>query len=229
MAAGLTHLDRAPVSAPPRTGSTAADHARRLDWRFLLPSPALSRVFFSGSLRSTLLRALWEHGCEVVVSPPAPLNGWYDHIVGQFDLCVLQCADDADIERAANLLAPGGWLYWEVDRVSPLSVLWRRFPNARRKGSARSAGLSGRRRVLERSGFRAIATWWHYPDFDSCRWIVPLEDRAGIRYVLRNGPALFRPIGEWLGARIIDTALFPGVGSSVSFVAQKPAPPEAGT
>lgn len=201
---------------------TPSDEIRRLDWRFLLPTPELKRVFFLGPPSSSLLRALWAYGCDVVTSPPAPLRGASDRIVGQYDVCVLQSPEQTDVELAARLVGPGGWLYWEITRGNPLMAAWRNVRATPHSKDLRSHSLTSARRLLERSGLRAITTSWHHPDFDSCRRIIPLEGSVGVRYVVRNGPAFLRPVGEWLGSGVIARAFLSGRGSAVSFVAHKP-------
>lgn len=207
----------------PPTARARGDEIRRLDWRFLLPMPELRRVAFLGPVRSTLLSALWANGCDVVTSAPPQLSG-YDRGFGQFDLCVVQSAREADVDRAVRLLAPGGWLYWEITRANPLTIPLRLFTSPRARDGRRFLSLSRGRRLLERSGLAAIRASWHHPDFDSCRWIVPLDSAAGLRHVSRKGPAFLQSIRAWVAARIVAAALFPGMGSSVSFVARKPVP-----
>jgi len=125
---------------------------------------------------------------------------------------------------AARLLAPGGWLYWELRRASRLLAPWHRLRAGHRQERLRFTALSGQRQLLERLGLNGVTSSWHYPDFDSCRWIVPLDGGAGARYFVRTSRASRRPVFERLGAAVIASGLVPGLGSSVSFVARKPVP-----
>jgi hypothetical protein len=204
-----------------RPMDSAQDEIRRLDWRFLLPTPDLSGVFFLGPPGSALLRALRTYGCDVVTAPPARQRGSSDHIVGQYAVCVLQSPEEADVALAARLVAPGGWLYWEMSRRSPLNAPWSFLSTSRGRNSGLRSQSTGRR-LLMRSGLDAVACSWHYPDFESSRLIIPLDGDQAVRHFLRTGPAFFRSAGEWLGMRIVATALLPRIASSLSFVAQKP-------
>lgn len=204
-----------------QAATTPADQVRRLDWRFLLPDPRLGRVAFLGPEQNTLLGALRAHAADTVTASHARVATSTGDLTERFDTCVLQFVEEADIQNAARLLAPGGWLYWEITRPNRLAAAWRAL---RRAGNdeARLGSLDAPRGVLERAGFHTIAAFWHYPDFESSRWIVPLDESAGVEYFLRNGPPVLRRIRERIGSRVVHLTLLPEVSSSVSFVAQKP-------
>lgn len=212
---------RPPATEHRPTVSTNGDEIRRLDWRFLLPTPELTGVFFLGPQQSSLLRALSTCGCDVVTLPPTQ-RGSSDRIVGcQYAVCVLQSTEEADVALAAKLVAPGGWLYWEISRRSPLMGLWSFLTSPRGKDVG-FRSLSTCRRLLIQAGLDAVACSWHYPDFDSPRWIIPLEGEEAVRHFFRTRLTFLRSAGEWLGARVVAAALLPKMGSSVSFVAHKP-------
>lgn len=217
---GLSESSHAAVN--PAKSAIPGEQIRRLDWRFLLPTPELRRVFFVGPARSPLLDALRACGCDMVTSPPAHGTGSPDRMAERFDVCVVQSMNEADVAQAARFVAPGGWVYWEITVRSPLVAPWRYLATRRHTDQRRLQSLSRCRRLLARSGLSRLRRSWHYPDFDSCRRIVPLEGAAGVRYFSRTGPALLRPIGEWLGTRILASGVLPRLGASVSFVAQKP-------
>lgn len=225
MAAGLSVL---PLAKRPRGSEqpaallTPAEEIRRLDWRFLLPSPQLGRVMFLGPAQSTLLSALRGHATRTGNAAPVHFAKWASDPCERFDTCVLQYVDEVDIENAARLLMPGGWLYWEITRPSRLAAPWRALDRARGSERTASSSLAAQRDVLMRAGLHAIAASWHYPTFESSRWIIPLDGGSGIGYFLRNGPPVLRRIRERLGAGVVSLALLPEVSSSVSFVAQKP-------
>jgi hypothetical protein len=185
-------------TARPRAAD--AQHLRRVDWRFLLPTPVIDRVLFVGPGESALYDALQACATEVICAADAGRDDARDP-PRPFDLCVVESGDSSQLERAARLLRPGGWLYWE---------------------SALRGRVSRRRRVLDRAGLRCISAWWHRPSFDLCQAIIPLDGPAPVLHLLRARARRFPAFVEVLAAGVIANGLVPGVPGSVSFVAQRP-------
>jgi hypothetical protein len=144
--------------------------SRRVDWRFLLPRPELGRVACIGETDPELVRSLSLLSADLTAQSAAT-NGPEP----SYDLVVLRNASPDELEAARSRLRPGGWLYVEVD--NPL----RRRP-ARAARSAR-----GYARELRRLGFVDVNAQVHWPDFSSCRAIVPLDDAAAVRHGLAPG------------------------------------------
>jgi hypothetical protein len=96
----------------PRRSDQELQLVRRIDWRFLLPEPSLRRVAYFGPETGTLPAAL-KHFSEslTIISPSA------EAVPAQFDLVVLRLREMADLKRAPILLAPGGFLYWEMKPI----------------------------------------------------------------------------------------------------------------
>jgi hypothetical protein len=137
---------------------------RRVDWRFLLPSPVLGDVAYIGSMSGTLPRALRQFSelLTIVVRSDASvseveLGCWYETVV-------LRSSEVAAVKRAKPLVAPGAYLYWEIERVSGLSHV-RSYIKA-----------------VERLGFDDIQVHWHRPDFETCLEMIPLTDSRALRF-----------------------------------------------
>jgi hypothetical protein len=117
-----------------------------------------------------------------------------------YDLVVLRNSSSKELETAFSLLQPGGWLYVEVE--SPLR---------RRPGSPRSA--RGYARSLRKIGLVEVGTHLHWPDFDSCRAIVPLDNPSAVRDALARGrraarAGLLRRLAPLLAAiRLLEPTL----------------------
>ena len=145
--------------------------SRRVDWRFLLPDPDLGRVACMSGADATLVESLRLFSEELhVFETPAGADA-----DPPYDVVVLADPNRDVLDAAAGLLVPGGWLYVEVD------TSLRRKPG-RPSGSARGYG-----RALRGLGLVDVKSHVHWPDFASCRAIVPLEDPAAVRHGLARG------------------------------------------
>jgi hypothetical protein len=146
--------------------------SRRVDWRFLLPEPELGRVACIGETDAELLGSLKVFSEEVIVLASSNETGGQS----SFDLVVARNASLPDLEAARALLSDGGWLYGEIE-------LERRSGRVSSR-AARSA--RGYARALRRLGFVDVAAYAHWPDFASCRVLVPLGDPVAVRYGLER-------------------------------------------
>lgn len=133
--------------------------ARRLDWRFLLPDPALNRVAHAGAVDGELLRAL-RHFSRELTPDPRP----------DCDLVVL-VNPSMDTFRRAIGAAPA--FYLELHRPRPLLRLAGRPPGAF-LGAAAAAGF-------------LAAAYWHYPSFETANRILPLAPSAPLLHALAKG------------------------------------------
>jgi hypothetical protein len=176
--------------------------ARRLDWRFLLPYPELGRVAYVGRPDPTLLAALKALATSLTVTDAAAEPDGYPLVVASVPTRV-------ELNQAIRLVRPDGWLY--VECLGPLA------------GRRRYRPASAQRALLARHGFDQIAGHWHWPDFASSKWIVPLGDRAAVRYALRRhrGGARARTLRR-LGL-LLPTRLLGAVVPYTSIVAHLPA------
>jgi hypothetical protein len=157
--------------------------SRRLDWRFLLPQPDLDCVAYLGPEDGALPFALRHFsGSLKVISSPAEENV---QLLGSwsFPVVVLRSWRPSDLETANSLLSPGGSLYWEIDRKA--------WSLSGQKALRRFCQLYWRDPVasLKRLGFASVETYWHYPNFEACRQIIPLNDRSALAFVFSRDHA----------------------------------------
>ena len=144
-------------SGPPAT-------LRRIDWRFLLPRPAVGPfqhlVLLGGSL--DLAELLRRVGLARQVATALDPKSRTDAVV------VLSDATGS-LDDAAKALAPGGVLYCEIDRRRV-----RQLTPARVRNRLRGAGL------------RVAATYWVVPGFDPALRFIPLDNMRAARWFLRD-------------------------------------------
>jgi hypothetical protein len=145
--------------------------SRRVDWRFLLPRPELGRVACMGETDPELVRSLRLFSSELTASQSAGAN----EREASHDLVVLRNASLDELDAARLQLQPGGWLYVEVERPG------------RRKRARAARSARGYARALRKLGLVDVNAYVHWPDFASCRAIVPLEDAVAVRYGLERG------------------------------------------
>jgi len=141
--------------------------SRRVDWRFLLPEPALGRVGLVGPVEADLVESLREFADSLVLLEEDGFVG--PDLAGTCDVVVLRSTTTRQLERAAHLAKDGGTLYWEIDHAPGLR-------------------LAVARVRLARLGFAEARFHWHRPTFASCREIVPLHDGAVLDWVLGRRP-----------------------------------------
>ena len=191
--------------------------SRRVDWRFLLPDPELGRVGYAGPARGALVDALRKFSASLTVyledrgpsqrspqlrmrpgqfgsirttgetRPGSPLEGEAAGS-GQFDVVVAIEPAITTLEQAVQGLRPDGWLYVEAHGPAlrgPLRI-------ARDYAAA-----------LRRLGMADVEAHWHWPNFESCAEIVPLDEKAALLSVFerhRSEPSarLKSTFGRWL-------------------------------
>jgi hypothetical protein len=137
---------------------------RRLDWRFLLPNPILGDVAYVGSMEGTLPNALQTFSELVTIvlpsdSPRSDVEPGYS-----YETVVLRSGGVAAVRKAKPLVAPGGYLYWEVERAARIDHV-RRYVKA-----------------VDQLGFDHIQVHWHRPDFETCLEMIPLTDSKALRF-----------------------------------------------
>lgn len=197
-----------PAAAPAPSRDRSLQAARRLDWRFLLPEPQLGRVAYLGPGEDGLLAALREWGASVAVAPR-------DAQGASFDVAVAQAPDDAALARAAALLRPGGWLYCELGRPP----LWpRRAPRA----ADAPCGLARASHRLRALAFEDVEAYWHHPDFERCRWMVPIGHApAGAFVVGRTAGRVAAALVTALHGRVLRAGHAARLVPGVSLVARR--------
>jgi aminoglycoside phosphotransferase (APT) family kinase protein len=189
--------------------------SRRIDWRFLLPDPALGRVVCNGACVGDLLESL-----ELFATSVTVLQG-LDHeksaTADSFDLAVLCAPTRGELERAVSMLRPGGSVYLEAGSVV--------------RGRRLSQLASSYARSFEQLGLEGTELFWHVPSFSRAAAIVPLSEPAAMRSFLRRrrGHRHAR-LAARLGRLLAGTPLLALTAPHVSLVARRadgtrPAPP----
>ncbi|MFQ5603849.1 MAG: hypothetical protein ACE5HS_11320 [bacterium] len=158
---------------------------RRLDWRFLLPDPQLRRVAYIGAEKPILISALRyfsESVCLLNKSCSDPHRSSPDKAL---DLLVVCSSDGSELQRAAALVKPDGFLYWEIDRQFQLRSLWqwlKDFVSEKKRSGFAASHLNEAANLCELAGFREIEFYWHRPNFENCLDIVSLNDETALNY-----------------------------------------------
>jgi len=201
------------------------DLARRVDWRFLLPEPVLGRVAYAGPKNGLLADALRRFAEEMVPVEPGIEVPWSGSPgsagdAGNCDLAVVASRRLRDLEEGIGRVRPGGYVYWEVDRL-PHFLRHGGRPRSNGSRGPRVGGLlRNPRSILEDLGLEDIRIHCDFPGFRSPR-VMFSPDPAAIRYVTKmRGKRLFgleRPLG--FAAR---RGLLPRIVPWLAVVAKRP-------
>jgi aminoglycoside phosphotransferase (APT) family kinase protein len=189
--------------ARPDPARAAEPAAPRLDWRFLLADPELERVGVLGRRREGLLASLRALSSSVAALDSGPAAAATE----TFELVVACEPSASELDVAAARVASGGALV--VETRGPLHL-------------QTSRGVARR---LARLGFEDVRSYWHWPSFERCTRIIPLEDRAVIRYGLsRGGQGIGARIAAWLGRGMLWTGLLRWGIACATVVGTRPRP-----
>lgn len=196
----------APTPGPRSSAEQDLQLCRRIDWRFLLPQSALGDVGYMGGVQETLVSALRRFSQTLTVLTNEQRAGASEQ---KFDLLVLISPSLETFQHAARLLKRDGWLYAELEES-----LW----HPRRTKSFTEH--------MRRLGFCSIKTYWHRPNFEACREIVPLDHSSALQYVLSRNQSDFPGRMKAFAARSATKAgILEGFLSSCSLIAQKSSNP----
>lgn len=183
-----------------RNTDALLQQSRRVDWRFLLPSPRLGRIAYLVADGEPLLQALTNF-CESVTRLDASSR---ETGVDPFDgLVMKQPATLNTIERFSSLVKPDGFVYIELGKpwTTPLSA---------RK-------VSG---VLQRCGYTDVRRHWHWPNFERCTRFIPLDQPAPLSFDLsrqsEGQPAHWK---AWVGHSLIRSGVAGRLAPAMSVLA----------
>jgi hypothetical protein len=192
----LTRANDAPASvAPsrsPRRHGQAAAAARRADWRFLLPDPVLGRVAYVGPHEPALIRALSALSDALELRPvPGTLH----------DVVVITRPTERRQLAAADLVAPGGWLYLETSGL-------------------RAGGAIDR---LRGTGLVDLAAWWLWPEASACLQMIPLANPAALGAALgHRQPGTPLRARAWAAQALARCGALRPLLASVALVGHRP-------
>lgn len=156
----------------------ATGGARRLDWHVLLPGQRGSEpeclLLLGGGAELQRVAVELELAGAVTTTPDdeAPAN-----VVAMLD------GATESLDRAARALAPGGYLYWEVDRRS---VGRAALTPSRIRDRLRAVGLA------------PLALYWVGPDWSRPSRFLPIEPRGPMAWYLRTTDASWGLTSSWL-------------------------------
>lgn len=177
--------------------------ARRADWRFLLPDPRLRRVAYLGPGKDSLIEALGRLSEALTVLPLREGGESLAVVSKGFDLLVVQCCGGASVRAVISGLRRGGHLYWELPS--------QRFPGQPRRQAS----------WLHKLGFTDVQRFWHRPDFEQCKEIIPLNS-SSVRFVAsRLGEGTLGRVTAAASGLMTAFGLFPWFVSSQSILARR--------
>lgn len=170
--------------------------SRRLDWRFLLPDPNLKRVAYLGPQRKTLLESLRFFGESVTILDEFGIDAADSNL---YDISIAIEPSYESLCRAAGVLKPGGALYVEVSRKFGIRRLLRDLTAWTTNKSRRLVYTFDYLAVVEEADLKEAQINWHWPNFESCTKIIPLNDDGALGYAFLQG-------GQSRGARLRATS-----------------------
>jgi hypothetical protein len=181
--------------------------SRRVDWRFLLPDPNLGQVAYVGPRCGPLLESLRLFSASLTVIGTSQA---YDGPPLRYDVVVVSRPSRQVLRQAAELVKPNGFLYVEVYGLFwPGRLRWQSTLKELRLSSP-----TGCIALVKRLGFSAVQAHWHWPNFESCTKLIPLDDQGALLYALVPGRSslaarLKATVGQWLLRRGLLARLVP--------------------
>lgn len=172
-------------SGPAMPASALVEASRRIDWRFLLPDPFLGDVACVAPLTDALAKSLQLFCASLTLLSVDQADG--DRPDGLFDV-VVACDPSSDaVRQLATLVKPGGFLYLEARGLTSLLRLRQQPDRPGRFRGSRMWRPTLYTNMLQRLDFIELQTHWHWPDFESCKMMIPLDNSAAIRHALDRG------------------------------------------
>ena len=188
--------------------------SRRVDWRFLLPDPDLGDTAYIGREEASLLDALRQFSRSLTI---LELQQSANAKPPQFALVVARNASRGELRQAVDFTGAGGFVYVEVDKRSSQ-------PSGRRppRNDHSPRGVRGCLSFLQQLDLYDLQVYWHWPDFDACREIIPLRDRAaGLCSLGRRGGNLRARWKQRLGRVLLEAHCLERFVPCFSIVAQR--------
>jgi len=208
---GAEIANGATQSSEPTNQAGALLHAsRRVDWRFLLPEPILKDVLCVQPVSQTLAEALQIFSAALASLEPGTLGD--ERQPHLYDVVVALDPSKATLSRMATLVKPGGYIYLEAHGLTSLLRSSQR--------AARAGGVAGAVRqrgpwlpkaykdALQALDFSEPQSHWHWPDFENCKMMIPLESPAAVQHAFhRGGHGLKTQLRTGLGRVLLRSGL----------------------
>ncbi len=78
------------------------------------------------------------------------------------------------------------------------------------------------KKMLQGLGFGAVESHWHWPDFEACKMMIPLEQGAAMEYAFRRGGrGLKARLTSTVGQLIVRSGLLTRTAPSFSLLARR--------
>jgi len=168
-----------PVKRQVDMDSGALLHAsRRIDWRFLLPNPALERVAYFGANNGSLLSSLALFADELTIVDAKRKATQH----AQYDVVVAYEPTPQILRQAVDALQPGGSLYIEAHGLFWPAKWQRGMQNLPLLQQPRLWQPNDYVRTLQHWGLAEADAFWFWPNFEDCTKIVPLNEQAILAY-----------------------------------------------
>lgn len=174
--------------------------SRRVDWRFLLPSPHLGDIAYIGADCQAHLESLRLFSNSLTNLGPASTS---EKDREEFDGIVLSEPSYEILRQAANLVKLGGFVYLEVSKpLEPIEWMKDMYSRAK-KGFPRLIIPADYRLLIEELGFVEVQVYWHWPNFQACTKVIPLNNKSALDYAfLQSGRSVRARLkamsGHWL-------------------------------
>lgn len=189
--AQLITVDRSAESVGWNSGTasdTLLQASRRIDWRFLLPSPVMQNVAYVGLAQPELLKSLrlYSQSLTIIETDQAEIE-----LRANYDVVVASAPSDKLLKKAAKLVKPGGFLYVETYGLFGFAHIRPRATWRTVLSKARLCSSTKCVAVLESLDFIQIEEHWHWPSFEACTKIIPLQPQSALTYALTQNPNTF--------------------------------------
>lgn len=180
--------------------------SRRVDWRFLLPDPILENVCCLEPIAPSLAEALQTFSASLTRLPGQEDGN--ERRRRSADLLVASDPSRQAFKRATGLLKPGAHVYIEARGLLPRLKQRRRASVADDAGSGALWRPPAYARFLRELGFTAIESYWHWPNFEGCKMMIPLQNHAAARLAFaRGGQSLQARLQAGLGRIVVSVGL----------------------
>ena len=172
-------------------GEVVAQAAKRLDWRFFLPTPSLEQVTYIGSADSSLAQALALFTTDLTIFPTTELNQRVNNVYKSQQriankrlntprLVVAQQPTPDTLQRALESFGTNTVFYLELygalqfkryRRGNLLHELWQHIHLWQPQDYLR---------ILQNSGLTETQILWVWPNFEQAQSIIPIDHLSAI-------------------------------------------------
>lgn len=199
--------------------ATLLQLSRRVDWRFLLPDPVLGNVFCLEPVAPSLAESLHTFTDSLTMLAPQEAGDrrWQESA----DLLVACDPSTLALSRATALLKPGAHIYIEGKGLLPRFQRRRRPVRVDDAGSGKLWRAQAYRQFLQRLGFLEIEDYWHWPNFERCKKMIPLQDPSAAHLAFdRGGQSVQARLKAGLGRAGVSLGLLAWVVPYFSVIAR---------